>query len=70
MFIETDEAPPPKNRVTTNVAKFFAKAEGKREMTRMMYATKYPGMRPDDSVRGTKINGQKAAPIFHEVVAQ
>lgn len=27
-------------------------------------------MRPDDSVSGTKINGQNAAPIFQEVVAQ
>lgn len=70
MLIETDEAPPPKKRVTTNVAKLFAKADGKSEMIRMIYATKYPGMRPDDSVRGTKINGQNAAPIFQDVVAQ
>lgn len=70
MLIATDEAPPPKNRVTTRVAKFWAKADGNSEMTRMVYATKYPGMRPDDSVKGTNINGQKAAPIFHEVVAQ
>lgn len=70
MLMETDEAPPPKNRVTTKVAKFFAKAEGKSEITRTTYATKYPGMRPDDSVSGTKISGQKAAPMFQEVVAQ
>lgn len=70
MLIETDEAPPPKKRVTTNVAKFFANADGNSEMIRMIYATKYPGIRPDDSVRGTKIKGQNAAPIFHDVVAQ
>lgn len=70
MLMETDEAPPPKNRVTTKVAKFFAKAEGKSEITNTTYATKYPGMRPDDSVSGTKISGQKAAPMFQEVVAQ
>jgi hypothetical protein len=70
MLIETEEAPPPKNRVTTSVAKFLAKAEGNSEMTRMMYATKYPGIRPEDSVRGTKIKGQKAAPMFQDVVAQ
>ena len=70
MLIETEEAPPPKNRVTTSVAKFLAKADGKSEMTRMIYATKYPGIRPEDSVRGTKIKGQKAAPMFQDVVAQ
>jgi hypothetical protein len=70
MLIETEEAPPPKNLVTTRVAKFFANADGKRDMTRITYATKYPGMRPEASVRGTKISGQKAAPIFQEVVAQ
>lgn len=27
-------------------------------------------MRPEVSVRGTNIKGQKAAPMFHDVVAQ
>lgn len=70
ILIETEEAPPPKNRVTTSVAKLFANADGKSEITRITYATKYPGIRPEASVRGTKINGQKAAPMFQEVVAQ
>jgi hypothetical protein len=70
MLMATEEAPPPKNRVTTNVAKFWANADGNSETTRMKYATKYPGMRPDDSVKGTKMSGQKAAPMFQEVVAQ
>lgn len=70
ILIDTDEAPPPKNLVTSIVAKFCAKAEPKSVAIRMIYATKYPGMRPDDSVRGTKMSGQKAAPMFHEVVAQ
>ena len=70
ILIAVEEAPPPKNRVTMSVAKFFANADGKSEMTRSIYATKYPGMRPEDSVRGTKISGQKAAPMFQEVVAQ
>lgn len=70
ILIETEEAPPPKNLVTTSVAKFCAKADGKSEMTKITYATKYPGMRPEASVRGTKISGQKAAPMFQEVVAQ
>lgn len=70
ILIDTEDAPPPKNRVTTSVAKFCAKAEGKREITRMKYATKYPGMRPEDSVRGTKMSGQNAAPMFQDVVAQ
>jgi len=69
ILIDTEEAPPPKNRVTTSVAKFCANAEGKSDTTSMKYATKYPGIRPDDSVSGTKIRGQNAAPIFHEVVA-
>lgn len=30
----------------------------------------YPGMRPLDSVKGTKINGHNAAPKFHDTVAQ
>ena len=70
ILIETEEAPPPKNRVTTRVAKFFANADGKSEMTKIMYAIKYPGIRPEDSVIGTKTSGQKAAPRFQEVVAQ
>lgn len=69
MLIDTEDAPPPKNRVTTKVAKFCAKAEGNRDMTRMKYATKYPGIRPEDSVNGTKIRGQNAAPIFQDAVA-
>lgn len=70
ILIDTDEAPPPKNRVTMSVAKLCANADPKRVATRITYATKYPGMRPEDSVRGTKISGQKAAPIFQDVVAQ
>jgi hypothetical protein len=70
MLIETDDAPPPKKRVTIIVAKFWAKADPNSVATRIIYETKYPGMRPEDSVRGTKINGQKAAPMFQEVVAQ
>lgn len=69
MLIDTEEAPPPKNRVTTSVAKFCAKAEGNSETTRMKYAIKYPGIRPEDSVNGTNIRGQNAAPIFQDVVA-
>lgn len=30
----------------------------------------YPGIRPLDSVRGTKTNGHMAAPIFQDTVAQ
>lgn len=40
MLMETDDAPPPKNRVTTNVAKFCAKADGNNEIIRIIYATK------------------------------
>ena len=36
IFIETEEAPPPKNLVTTRVAKFWAKAEGKRKISKMI----------------------------------
>ena len=39
MLILTEEAPPPKNRVTTIVAKFGAKAEGKSQMMKRMYET-------------------------------
>lgn len=35
----------------------------------MKYAIKYPGIRPEDSVNGTKIKGQNAAPIFQDAVA-
>lgn len=70
ILIETDDAPPPKKRVTTSVAKFCANADGNKETTRMKYATKYPGIRPEDSVSGTNRRGQKAAPIFQDVVAQ
>lgn len=70
MLMDTDEAPPPKNRVTTSVAKFCAKADGNSDTMRRKYATKYPGMRPDASVNGTKMSGQKAAPMFQDVVAQ
>lgn len=70
MLMDTDDAPPPKNRVTTNVAKFGANADGNSEMIKMTYETKYPGMRPDDSVKGTKMSGQNAAPMFQDVVAQ
>lgn len=34
------------------------------------WLTKYPGIRPEFSVMGTKINGQNAAPMFQLVVAQ
>lgn len=30
----------------------------------------YPGILPFDSVRGTKISGHTAAPMFHDTVAQ
>lgn len=36
MLIETEEAPPPKNRVTTKVAKFYANADPNSEMTKMI----------------------------------
>lgn len=39
-------------------------------MIKKPYAMKYPGIRPEDSVNGTKRSGQNAAPIFHDVVAQ
>lgn len=84
--METDEAPPPKKRVTTKVAKLLAKAEPKRKSSKTMYATllsisderisdyraltKYPGIRPVFSVNGTKSRGNKAAPTFQLAVAQ
>lgn len=70
ILIETDDAPPRKRRSTAKVAKFRAKADGKKEITRIKYETKEPGMRPDDSVSGTKMSGQIAVPIFQEVAAQ
>lgn len=36
MLIATDEPPPPKNLVTTSVAKLSAKAEPKRESSKIM----------------------------------
>ena len=39
MLIATDDAPPPKNLVTTRVAKLFANADPKRKISNMMYAT-------------------------------
>jgi hypothetical protein len=38
ILIDTDEAPPPKNLVTTSVAKLFAKADPNRKSSKMMYA--------------------------------
>jgi hypothetical protein len=40
ILILTEEAPPPKNLVTTSVAKLFANAEPKSVAIRIMYATK------------------------------
>lgn len=70
IFMTTEDAPPPKNRVMSIVAKFCAKAEPKRLATKMIYAPTYPGIPPLLSVMGTKTKGQKAAPIFQLVVAQ
>jgi hypothetical protein len=39
ILIATDDAPPPKNLVTTKVAKLSANADAKRENSKMMYAT-------------------------------
>lgn len=36
ILIETEEAPPPKNLVTTKVAKLFAKADGNNDITRII----------------------------------
>jgi len=38
MLIATDEPPPPKNLVTTSVAKLSAKADPNRESSKTMYA--------------------------------
>lgn len=35
MFIDTEDAPPPKKRVTTRVAEFSANADGNNETTGM-----------------------------------
>ena len=70
MLIATDEAPPPKNRHMTIVWKFCATPHGMRKIRKTIYAPKYPGIRPEVSVRGTKSNGTKAAPIFQDVVAK
>lgn len=40
-LIATLEAPPPKNLVTTRVAKFGAKADGNSQITNRMYDMKY-----------------------------
>jgi hypothetical protein len=39
-------------------------------LSRKRIRTKYPGIRPEFSDMGTKINGQNAAPTFQLVVAQ
>ena len=69
MLIVEAAAPPPKNLVTTNVAKFCANAEGNREITRIEYPKKYPGLRPHDSDNGTNIGGRNAAPNWKVIVA-
>ena len=42
MLMETEDAPPPKKRVTTRVAKLSAKADPKRNSSKTMYATCMP----------------------------
>jgi hypothetical protein len=39
MLIDTEDAPPPKNLVTTRVAKLSAKAEPNKKSSKIMYAT-------------------------------
>lgn len=39
ILMETEEAPPPKNRVMTRVAKLSANAEPNRNSSKIMYAT-------------------------------
>lgn len=68
MFMVDAAAPPPKNRVTTRVAKFGAKADGKRHITWIAYPKPYAGVRPHDSDSGTKTGGKTAAPIWNDIV--